>query len=208
MSVALLCAISSCFAADKTPNPASQKPVVKNHEFDRVLTAEGDLEVVDGALHAKSCYLEDSVVDLCTPKHINAIKQAIKTRRPDFFKKYIIVHIPETHYGKDAASVLAVDSTTGIAYPLPFDFFVGSDIGTEAAMTVKSNLSYTISNNTICVRGTTHAGMAETTHLSYDDPCYKFALHSTNGLPGFVYSGEIGDIENRDLQMDIEKQKR
>ncbi|SEI61132.1 hypothetical protein [Paraburkholderia diazotrophica] len=86
----------------------------RNHSFDHVEIAYAH----------DMCFFPYSPVSFCDGRHISEIKNAIASGVGNFNNHYILLEIkewkPSEYYGN---SLMAIDTLTGIAYPLPFDYF-------------------------------------------------------------------------------------
>ena len=98
------------------------------------------------------CYL-DYGIDFCDVRHLAAIKKAIKTKKPVFYKKFIILFIKEF---KSGLSMVAIDSVTHTAYPLPFDYFGGS-VDEKGFEIGAPSVGYNLNENKICIDGTVYS---------------------------------------------------
>lgn len=114
----------------------------QNHAFVKVAQCEHDFEDVD----------------FCDKVHISQFKQAIKSKKPDFYSKYIIAVFNLVNGEKRPIekSLAAIDSSSGVVYTFPFETFKGNvdDNGNEVR---KPELFYSLIENKICIVGSTYA---------------------------------------------------
>ncbi|MBR7958836.1 hypothetical protein KDW41_00025 [Burkholderia vietnamiensis] len=97
------------------------------------------------------CSFQYSPVDFCDDKHIATYNNALKTQAPNFNEHYILLPYPEfTNYHQ--RSVVAIDTRTGIVYPLPIDAFSGFMRGRRIAKD-EGKISYSIGSNKVCITG-------------------------------------------------------
>lgn len=107
-------------------------------------------------VRVSSCQRDYAQVDFCDALHLKAINLGIKDRKPDFHKKYIFLTIPMRRGGLKSAVI--IDITTGIAYPLPFDYFGGYvDRKGLPIKNIKAQVIYSSRNNKVCFYGSTYA---------------------------------------------------
>jgi hypothetical protein len=152
-----------------------------NHEFDQVLGFFSDVKV----------YWDDD-------EHFLAIKDAIETSKADFLKKFIIVQVKNIRNfkngeGESKVNVMAIDSTTGIVYPLPFEYMDGYPGDNN-----KAKLKYNLTENKLCVSGVTYRNSdddnwwGESGVKSDWDPCYKF-----DGFKFHLMEDGLGNIKEK-----------
>ena len=98
------------------------------------------------------CSFQFSSVDFCDEKHLTAIKSAIAVREPDFGEKYILLSIPEGLPAFFQHSLVAIDVTTGVVYPVPIDGYSGV---TDAEGYAKNagKLKFNLHSNKVCISG-------------------------------------------------------
>ncbi|WP_240324416.1 hypothetical protein [Trinickia diaoshuihuensis] len=121
------------------------------------------------AYPSDECSFQFSSVDFCDEKHLTEIKRAIAERRPDFGGKYILLSIPEGSPSFFQRSLVAIDTTTGIVYPVPIDAYSGATDGNGYAKSV-GKLKYNIHSNQVCITG------AIFMHRMVEDGNFCFAL--------------------------------
>src|ERR1700761_4335593 len=95
---------------------AKELATVSNHPFNRVEIAYAH----------NQCSYQYSLVDFCDERHVSKINDAIIHSAANFNRHYILLKIrewkPSEYYGD---SLVAIDTVTGIVYPLPFDYYSG-----------------------------------------------------------------------------------
>ncbi|WP_088579499.1 hypothetical protein [Burkholderia ubonensis] len=118
--------------------------VVKNHAYKEVKIAYATSELT-------KCSFQYSPVDFCDDKHVAAYSDALKTQVSNFNGNYIILVYPEfKNYHQ--RSVVAIDTKTGVVYPLPIDAFSGFMHGRRVAKD-EGKISYSINSNKVCISG-------------------------------------------------------
>lgn len=96
------------------------------------------------------CSYQFSPVDFCDKKHLKAINSAIANLKPNFNQHYILITHPE--WEKDhQKSVLAIDSTTGVVYPLPIDAYSG--ILHNGSARGDGRIDFSLNSNKVCIAG-------------------------------------------------------
>ncbi len=97
------------------------------------------------------CSFQYSPIDFCDKKHLSAINQAIAGRSANFNGHFILLVYPEwsQHHQQ---SVMAIDTITGIVYPLPIDAFSGLMYGRSIEKD-RDVIKYSISSKKVCING-------------------------------------------------------
>lgn len=138
-----LASASSCKAQDQSN---SIKP---NHPYTKI----------EIPYDHNGCSFQGSPIDYCDEKHLNAIDEAIKNQRPNFNKKYILLTIQErkNYY---QSTLVAIDSNTGIVYPIPIDFYSGY-ANKKGGANDFGKLTYSLESNKVCIEGSIFVYRAE-----------------------------------------------
>ena len=123
---------------------AESLAVAKNHSFDGVKISYSHNE----------CSFMYSPVDFCDERHTAEMKDALANRVANFNEHYILLKIkewrPSEYYGD---SVVAIDVQTGIAYPMPFDYYSGSINMRNSKAIKKPKLTFSANSNKVCIEG-------------------------------------------------------
>ncbi|WP_218189048.1 MULTISPECIES: hypothetical protein [unclassified Pseudomonas] len=98
------------------------------------------------------CSFSYSPVNFCDEKHTKAIEEGRLNIAPNFFGKYIVVIIPERNE-YNQSSVVAIDSTTNMVYPVPIDAF-----SANTSKNVGRAVRFGIESNKLCINGNIVAG--------------------------------------------------
>lgn len=139
-SVFVILAILSLGICAKQPNTDSKK----NHVYT-------DVKIAYATSDLTKCSFQYSPVDFCDDKHVSAYNDALKTQASNFNDHYIILAYPEfKNYHQ--RSIVAIDTKTGVVYPLPIDAFSGFMHGRRTAKD-EGKISYSINSNKVCVSG-------------------------------------------------------
>lgn len=122
-------------------------------------------------VETRPCSWDFSNVDFCDAAHVTAIKDALKRRSADYFGRYIFVAV-SSRGTFDRSTALVVDVTTGVAYPLPFDYFGGHvDKRGFPVESKVAQVSFNASSDQICIDGSVYAYRNITENQVI---CYKF----------------------------------
>lgn len=142
-----------------------------NHLFDRV-----DIKFS----HADTgCSFQYSPFDFCDARHIAAIKYAISNKSANFNKRYILLSIEEWPPSPDFKSLVAIDTLTGIVYPVPIDDYSGH-MNNRGNLTSKPKLSFSLQSNRLCIDGAILVYRATTNgHFCFDFDGEKFTGYQT-----------------------------
>jgi hypothetical protein len=139
-----LVSIFTAFFFGMTALHAKDLAVTPNHAFDQVRISYAHDE----------CSFQFSPVDFCDDRHVIEIKKAIATKAANFNEHYILLSIdewkPSAHYGD---SLVAIDTLTGIVYPLPFDYYSGQVNMKNSQIMKNPRLSFSLKSNKICIDG-------------------------------------------------------
>lgn len=120
-----------------------------NHSYLKIKISQTDSE----------CSFQGSPVDYCDDRHIAAINEAILNQPPNLNKHYVLLPIPERkNYYQN--SLVAIDSNTGIVYPLPIDFYSGY-AGKKGGADGFGKLTYGLDSNKVCIEGSIFVYRAE-----------------------------------------------
>ncbi|MBU9193062.1 hypothetical protein KTD33_00765 [Burkholderia gladioli] len=137
--LAALASVSPCLFA-KTQTQAN----TSNHQYTSVKIAYATSELTN-------CSFQYSPVDFCDAKHVKAYQDSLKNDSPNFNGHYILLTYPEfKDYHQQTA--VAIDTQTGVVYPLPIDAFSGYMHGRRAAKD-EGKITYSLESNKVCISG-------------------------------------------------------
>jgi len=121
------------------------EPVHGHHPFDHVEIANSD---------NRKCSFRYSPVDFCDDRHVLEMRNALNSKAANFNKYYILLKIkewrPSEHYGD---SIVILDTRTGVAYPMPFDYYTGAIHENNSKTIQKSKLVFSENNDEVCIIG-------------------------------------------------------
>lgn len=141
----------------------------KNHEF---------TEIQLGYPAGESCSFQYAPIYFCDERHLAEIKYAIEKKRPNFNHHYILIAIAERKQYFEH-SVVAIDSRTGVAYPLPFDSYSG-DVDAKGNVHDYGHISYALNGGRVCINGAIVAHrQIDSGKLCWDFDGNKFVGHHT-----------------------------
>ncbi|WP_080429219.1 hypothetical protein [Burkholderia ubonensis] len=117
---------------------------IKNHPY-----AEVKISYVTSDL--TKCSFQYSPIDFCDDSHVAAYGDALKKQSANFNEYYILLAYPEFKKYHQR-SIVAIDTRTGVVYPLPIDAFSGFMRGRPVAKD-EGKISYSIKSNKVCISG-------------------------------------------------------
>ncbi len=136
--------LSFSLSAGILSSHANELATISNHRFDRVEIAYAHDE----------CSFQYSPIDFCDERHVSEIKKAINQSTANFNGHYILLKIqewkPSEYYGN---SLVAIDTLTGIVYPLPLDYYTGEVNMKNARMVKKPKLKFSLKSSEVCIDG-------------------------------------------------------
>jgi hypothetical protein len=142
---------------------------VANHPFDHVeinYTHDG-------------CSFQVSPIDFCDARHVKIIKSAISGKSANFNRHYILLSIEEWPPSPDGRSLVAIDTLTGIVYPVPIDSYQGR-MYDQGNFSGKPNLSFSLKSNRLCIKGDILVYRGNTDgHFCFDFDGEKFTGYHT-----------------------------
>ena len=128
--ITLLSIHSHAFASPQENQTITPKPIIKHGSLD-------------------GCSFAYSPVDFCDEYHAKEISNAIKNRKPNFSKNFIVTKILERpRY--EQYSIAIVDPEAWVFHPIPVDYFSKS-----ADENIKNNgeIKFNLNSNKICLFG-------------------------------------------------------
>jgi hypothetical protein len=123
---------------------AESSGIHSNRPFDHVEIAY---------LHAETgCSYQYSPIDFCDERHISEINAAIEKMPANFNKHYILLSVEEWPPSPEFKSLMAIDTRTGVVYPVPIDDYSGH-VDNRGRVTSKPKLTFSIESNRLCIQG-------------------------------------------------------
>ncbi|MBU9348065.1 hypothetical protein KTE11_25495 [Burkholderia multivorans] len=125
---------------------AKQSSVISegNHAYTEVKISYATSELT-------KCSFQYSSIDFCDEKHVAVYNEVLGEKSANFNGHYIILVYPEfKEYHQ--RSVVAIDTKTGVVYPLPIDAFSGFMRGRSVAKD-EGKISYSLKSNKVCING-------------------------------------------------------
>ncbi|NIF87781.1 hypothetical protein [Burkholderia sp. Cy-637] len=125
-----------------------------------------------------NCSFQYSPINFCDAKHVEAYRDALKNNPPNFNDHYILLTYPEfKNYHQRTA--VAIDTQTGVVYPLPIDAFSGYMHGRRTAKD-DGKITYSLDGNKVCISGAILVYRAfEEGNFCFDFVGDKFIGHHT-----------------------------
>ncbi|MDG0027901.1 hypothetical protein [Trinickia sp. Y13] len=142
MKVTLVTLLVSLIVAVSHANAAEAAMQLGNHPFEKV-----QIDYPSG----EGCSFQYSPIQFCDERHVDEIKRAIAAMAPNFNHHYILLIMLERKKYYEH-SVVAIDSKTGIAYPLPFDSYSG-DVDAKGNIHGYGHILYDLNSNRVCISG-------------------------------------------------------
>ncbi|WP_217104086.1 hypothetical protein [Burkholderia multivorans] len=125
---------------------AKQSSVIHegNHAYTEVKISYATSELT-------KCSFQYSSIDFCDEKHVAAYNEVLGGKSANFNGHYIILAYHEfKEYHQ--RSVVAIDTNSGVVYPLPIDAFSGFMRGRSVAKD-EGKISYSLKSNKVCISG-------------------------------------------------------
>jgi hypothetical protein len=143
----MFCMVAGCSAQEnaaayKSGNARSAAAVSKeNHPFVKVNLGYGK----------EGCSFDASPIDFCDEQHMRFINAAIKKQKPNFNQHYILLSVPvwPEYYQH---SLMAIDISTGIVYPVPIDVYSGP-LDKKGNPKKNGKLTFALNNKQVCIEG-------------------------------------------------------
>ena len=149
------------------------------HGNSSVATANHPFSHVQIAYSHNECSFLYSPVDFCDERHVSEIKNALGNQVANFDGHYILLKIkewrPSEYYGN---SIVAIDTESGVVYPMPFDYYTGEINMTDAKVTKRPGLTFSAGSKKVCIDGSILVYRATTNgHF-----CFYFDGHKFSGF--------------------------
>jgi hypothetical protein len=175
--VLLAAALAACKAGSETQAAPARvesapampaAPAPANHAFARVT----------------ECVRDFAETDWCDARHLEAVRDAIDSRRPDFAGHYLLVAVAADRERDDVA-IAAIDAVTGVVYPVPVDAFGGYvDAKGFPVPSRPRRIEYRIDAPRVCISGTQYEY-----RNSYDNVTTCYVI----GTEGFEFEHLAGE---------------
>lgn len=117
--------------------------------------------------------------DYCSKANLAKYKNALKTMQPNFDKKYILLNTGTP----DSLEMVALDTQTGIAYPLNYQFTGWED--NEGNVKKKPTYTFSLNDAKLCLMGSQFDGDHPGTHETYSNIKNCFSINHQYGHTNF-----------------------
>lgn len=101
---------------------------------------------------ADQCGFLGGRIDFCDAHLSSLITASYQTARPNFSRTYVLLAIPIRWYSTTSIAYVAIDTTSGEAHPLPFDF-LEVDGEPPSAETGLRHIAFSLDSNEVCLTG-------------------------------------------------------
>ena len=101
--------------------------------------------------------------DYCSKKNIAKYKKALTTMKPNFDQKYILLNTGSAQ----SLEMIALDTQTGIAYPLNYQFTGWED--DSGKVLKKPSYTFSLNDAKLCLMGSQYDGDHPGTHETYSN---------------------------------------
>ncbi|MBT8769602.1 hypothetical protein [Metapseudomonas boanensis] len=127
----------------------------------------------------EGCSFSFSPINFCDKRRIQEMEKALINTPPNFNKHYIIAIIPERmEYHQN--SIVAIDSRSGVAYPVPIDAYSGTP-NKDDPKGKNGSVIFEIGSNKLCIEGEILAARAlESGLFCFYFKDEKFTGHKTS----------------------------
>lgn len=95
----------------------------------------------------ETCQYDYSDINFCSKSNIATYKQALKTQKANFAQKYILLNIGKASY----RTYTAIDTETGIVYPLNFDIVGFKD--QQGNIKRPAKIMFSTHQSDLCIEG-------------------------------------------------------
>lgn len=116
-----------------------------------------------------SCETDYFQGNYCSKANIAKYKQALKTMKPNFDHKYILLNTGSV----DSLEMIALDIQTGIGYPLNYQFTGWEN--DQGKVLKKPSARFSVTDPILCLSGSQYDGDHPGTHETYSNikNCFK-----------------------------------
>lgn len=125
--------------------------------------------------------------NFCSKKNIKRYQQALLTQKPNFSQTYILLNTGNS----DSLELIALDTKTGIAYPLNYQFTGWED--NKGNIKKKPAYTYSLNDSKVCLSGSQYDGDHPGTHETYSNIRNCFIIKKERNHTAFesTYLDEI-----------------
>lgn len=124
---------------------ATEAQLPQNHVFERFEFHYAQTDPDYG------CSFRFSPVNFCDKRHLAKINKGISSLKPNYNTHFILLPIQEREKYHQK-SLVAIDTTTGIVYPLPIDFYSGR-FDKKGRIKSQGKLEFNKNSNELCIEG-------------------------------------------------------
>lgn len=117
--------------------------------------------------------------DYCTKANIAKYKTALKNMKANFDKKYILLNTGTS----DSLEMIALDTQTGIAYPLNYQFTGWED--NQGNIKKKPSYTFSLNDPKLCLMGSQFDGDHPGTHETYSNIRNCFSIKKERSFTSF-----------------------
>ena len=123
----------------------------------------------------------------CAKKNITLYKNALKTQKANFNQKYILLNTGNS----DSLELIALDTKTGIAHPLNYQFTGWKN--NQGKTLKKPSFKFSLDHPKVCVFGSQYDGEHPGTHENYSNirQCFMIETDHNSTLFGVIHSDQI-----------------
>jgi hypothetical protein len=158
--------------------------IAAGHEAAPIATANHPFDYVEinypSVGPSPGCSFQFSPMDFCDARHVKIIKSAISSKSANFNKHYILLSIEEWPPSPDGRSLVAIDTLTGIVYPVPIDAY-GGRMDDQGKIRSRPKLFFSLKSNRLCIKGDILVYRANINgHFCFDFDGEKFTGYQTD----------------------------
>lgn len=115
----------------------------------------------------------------CLKANITKYKKALKTMKPNFNYKYILLNTGSS----DSLEMIALDTQTGIGYPLNYQFTGWED--NQGNVLKKPSATFSLTDSKLCLSGSQYDGDHPGTHETYSNIKNCFMIKKDRSYTSF-----------------------
>ena len=114
--------------------------------------------------------------NFCSKANLAKYKNALKTLKPNFDQKYILLNTGTTQ----SLEMIALDTQSGIAYPLNYQFTGWEN--DQGKVLKKPSATFSLNDSKLCLMGSQYDGEHPGTHETYSNikNCFKIIKEHSN----------------------------
>jgi hypothetical protein len=123
----------------------------------------------------------------CSKTNLAKYKNAFKTMKPNFNQKYILLNTGTS----DSLEMIALDTQSGIAYPLNYQFTGWED--NQGNVKKKPSYTFSLHDSKLCLMGSQYDGDHPGTHETYSNikNCFSIQEDRTSTSFDSTYTDKI-----------------